>query len=134
MSGAEIAYLAARILSCGIWVAAGLHKAAHYEKNIAEMTHLGVPLPRLVLPLVLVLEMAGAAMLILDWYLWLAALAWLTFLVPASWMYHFRFMVKDGTIDFPQFVTGWKNVSIAGGLIALILLDSSRPAWLFPGS
>jgi hypothetical protein len=29
-------------------------------------------------------------------------------------------------------VTGWKNVSIAGGLIALILLDMSRPPWLFP--
>jgi putative oxidoreductase len=134
MIDAEIAYLAARILSCGIWVAAGLHKATHYEKNIAEMTHLGVPLPRLVLPLVLVLEMVGAALLIVDHYVWAVALAWLVFLIPASWMYHFRFMIKDGTIDFPQFVTGWKNVSIAGGLIALMLLDSSRPAWLFPAA
>jgi putative oxidoreductase len=134
MTGAEIAYLAARILSCGIWVAAGLHKATHYEKNIAEMTHLGVPLPRLVLPLVLVLEMVGAALLIVDHYVWAVALAWLVFLIPASWMYHFRFMIKDGAIDFPQFVTGWKNVSIAGGLIALMLLDSSRPAWLFPAA
>ena len=132
MTGAEIAYLAARVLSCGIWIAAGLHKAAHYNRNIAEMTHLGVPLPRLVLPLVLVMEIAGAAMLIFDYYAWLAALAWLVFLVPASYIYHFRFMVRDGTIEFGQFVTGWKNVSIAGGLIALILLDASRPAWLFP--
>jgi hypothetical protein len=30
-------------------------------------------------------------------------------------------------------VTGWKNVSIAGGLLALKLLDTSRPTWLFPG-
>jgi hypothetical protein len=30
-------------------------------------------------------------------------------------------------------VTGWKNVSIAGGLLALVLLDTSRPAWLFAG-
>jgi putative oxidoreductase len=133
MTGAEIAYLAARVLSCGIWIAAGLHKAAHYHRNIAEMTHLGVPLPRLVLPLVLAMEIAGAAMLIFDYYAWLAALAWLVFLVPASYLYHFRFMVRDGTIEFGQFVTGWKNVSIAGGLIALILLDASRPAWLFPG-
>ena len=53
-------------------------------------------------------------------------------MVPATWLYHVKFMVKDGTIVFPQFVTGWKNVSIAGGLLALILLDASRPAWLFP--
>jgi putative oxidoreductase len=133
MTGAEIAYLAARILSCGIWVAAGLHKAMHYRANIAEMTHLGVPLPRIVLPAVLVLEIVGAAMLIFDYAVWAAALAWLLFLIPASYIYHFRFMVQDGTINLPQFVTGWKNVSIAGGLLALILLDSSRPAWLFPG-
>ena len=134
MTGAEIAYLVARILSCGIWVTAGVHKATHYQANIAEMTHLGVPLPRIVLPAVLVLEIVGAAMLIFDYAVWAAALAWLLFLIPASYVYHFRFMVKDGTINFPQFVTGWKNVSIAGGLIALVLLDSSRPAWLFPGS
>jgi uncharacterized membrane protein YphA (DoxX/SURF4 family) len=132
MSGAAIAYLVARVLTCGIWIAAGLHKAAHYEANIKEMAHLGVPLPRLVLPLVLILEIVGSAMLIFDYAVWAAAIAWLVFLVPASWLYHFRFMVQSGTINFPQLVTGWKNVSIAGGLIALILLDASRPAWLFP--
>ena len=133
MSGAELAYLAARVLSCGIWVAAGLHKATHYRNNLVEMGHLGVPLPRLVLPLVLVMEMVGAVLLVVDHYVWAVAMAWLIFIVPASWLYHFRFMVKDGAINFPQFVTGWKNVSIAGGLLALILLDASRPAWLFPG-
>jgi hypothetical protein len=39
-------------------------------------------------------------------------------------------LIKQGTIDFGQWVTFWKNVSIAGGLLAL-LLDTSRPAWLF---
>ena len=132
MTGAELVYLVARVLTCGIWVAAGLHKATHYRNNIAEMGHLGVPLPRLVLPLVLVLEMVGALLLVIDSYVWAVAIAWLVFLVPATWIYHFRFMMKDGTIVFPQFVTAWKNVSIAGGLLALILLDASRPAWLFP--
>ena len=96
------------------------------------MGHLGVPLPRLVLPLVLILEMVGALLMVVDEYVWLVSLAWIAFMIPATWMYHFKFMMKDGAIVFPQFVTGWKNVSIAGGLIALILLDTSRPAWLFP--
>lgn len=133
MTGAALAYLIARVLTCGIWISAGLHKAFHYDANLKEMAHLGVPLPRLVLPLVLVLEGAGSAMIIFDYYLWLACLAWLLFLVPASWLYHFKFMVQNGGIVFPQLVTGWKNVSIAGGLIALILLDASRPGWLFAG-
>ena len=129
---AEIAYLLARVLTCGIWVAAGLHKATHYRANIAEMGHLGVPYPKLVLPLVLLLEMVGALLMIVDEYVWLVSLAWIAFMIPASWLYHFKFMLKDGTIVFPQFVTGWKNVSIAGGLLAQVLLDTSRPAWLFP--
>ena len=56
----------ARVLTCGIWVAAGAHKATHYQANIVEMGHLGVPLPRLVLPLVLVLEMVGAVLMVID--------------------------------------------------------------------
>lgn len=129
---AAVAYLLARILTCGIWVAAGAHKATHYRANIAEMGHLGVPLPQLVLPLVLLLEVVGAVLLIVDRYVWLVSLAWIAFMIPATWTYHVKFMMKDGTIVFPQFVTGWKNVSIAGGLLALVLLDTSRPAWLFP--
>jgi putative oxidoreductase len=130
---AGLAYLVARVLTCGIWVAAGAHKATHYRANIAEMGHLGVPLPRLVLPLVLLLEMVGAALMVADRYVWLVSLLWIAFMIPATWLYHCKFMIKDGTIVFPQFVTGWKNVSIAGGLLALILLDASRPDWLFPG-
>ena len=131
---AAVAYLLARVLTCGIWVAAGAHKATHYAANIAEMGHLGVPSPRLVLPLVLLLEMVGAVLMVIDEYVWLVSLAWIAFMIPATWAYHVRFMMKEGTIVFPQFVTGWKNVSIAGGLLALILLDMSRPAWLFPAS
>jgi putative oxidoreductase len=131
---AAVGYLLARVLACGIWVAAGAHKATHYQANIVEMGHLGVPFPRVVLPLVLLLEMVGAVLMVVDEYVWLVALAWTLFMIPATWLYHVKFMIKDGTIVFPQFVTGWKNVSIAGGLIALILLDASRPAWLFPAS
>jgi putative oxidoreductase len=130
---AGFAYLLARILTCGIWVAAGAHKATHYKNNIVEMGHLGVPLPRVVLPLVLLLEMVGAVLMVIDEYVWLVSLAWIAFMIPATWLYHVKFMIKDGAIVFPQFVTGWKNVSIAGGLLALVLLDTSRPAWLFPG-
>jgi uncharacterized membrane protein YphA (DoxX/SURF4 family) len=129
---AAVAYFLARILTCGIWVAAGAHKATHYQANLVEMGHLGVPLPRLVLPAVLLLEMVGAVLMVVDRYVWLVSLLWIAFMIPATWLYHVRFMRKDGKIDFPQFVTGWKNVSIAGGLLALILLDTSRPAWLFP--
>lgn len=131
MTAVESAYLIARVLTCGIWITAALYKATHYERTIGEITHHGIPLARIVLPLVLILELVGSALLIVDRYVWAVCVAWLIFLVPASWIYHGRFMVRAGTIDFVQYIMFWKNVSIAGGLFALILLDASRPTWLF---
>ena len=130
MSDTDLIYLLARILSCGIWIAAALYKATHYELTIHEMRAQRIPWSRVILPPVIVLELAGALLLIIDLWVWAVALSWLIFLVPASWIYHGRYMVRSGTIDFPQWISFWKNVSIAGGLLALILLDASRPAWL----
>lgn len=130
MSDTELVYLLARILTCGIWIAAGAYKATHFEFTVADMGKKGVPLPGIMLPVVLAMELIGSVLLFINIGVWAVSVAWLIFLVPASWMYHGRFMVKDGTIDFVQWILFWKNVSIAGGLFALILLDSSRPDWL----
>ena len=133
MNDVDLVYLLARILTCGIWVAAGAFKATHIGPTVAEMKGHGIPLAHPVLFLVIALEIVGSLALIFDVYVWLVCVAWLVFMVPASYLYHFRFMVRNGTIDFVQWVLFWKNVSIAGGLFALILLDASRPAWLFTG-
>jgi putative oxidoreductase len=130
LSDSELLYLLARILTCGIWIAAALYKATHFEHTVQDMRTHGIPFAREVLPLVLLLELGGSLLLILDVVVWFVAIAWLIFLVPASWIYHGRVMVKNGTIDFVHWILFWKIVSIAGGLVALILLDASRPAWL----
>ena len=130
-SAEELAYLAARVLTCGIWIAAGLFKATHFQATVAEMAHHRIPWPRLVLPVVLALELVGSALLIVNLHLWAVALAWIAFMIPASFIYHW--FVTENKIDFVQYVLFWKNVSIAGGLIALVLLDPSRPAWLLRG-
>ena len=130
MGDTELVYLLARILTCGIWIGAGLYKATHFEHTVRDIAAHGIPFARLVLPCVLVLELGGSLLLILDRWVWLVAIAWLVFLVPASWIYHGRVMVKDGTINFVHWILFWKIVSIAGGLLALILLDPGRPAWL----
>jgi putative oxidoreductase len=135
MTGIEpVAYLVARICTCGIWVGAGLYKATHFDKTVEEMGgHFGIPLPRLVLPVVLILELAGSALLIANSYVWLVCLAWIVFLFPATVLYHGKVIKPDGTIDFVQYVMVFKNISILGGLIILMLLDPSRPAWLLRG-
>jgi uncharacterized membrane protein YphA (DoxX/SURF4 family) len=131
MDAPDSIYLILRVLTCGIWIAAGLYKVFHFEHTTNEMTELGIPLAKMALPIVIVLELLGSAMIIADYYTWAVCIAWLVFLVPASYIYHMRFILENGTIVFPQYITFFKNVSIAGGLIAVVLLDVSRPAWLW---
>jgi putative oxidoreductase len=127
----EIAYLAARVLSCGLWLIVGLYKIAHYGESAEDMARHGIP--GATLPLVLALLLGGSALVIADLYVWAVSLAWIAFLVPASFVYHGKLTGDDGRIDFFQLVLFWKNVSMAGGLLALVLLDPSRPAWLLRG-
>jgi uncharacterized membrane protein YphA (DoxX/SURF4 family) len=114
---ADFAYLLIRVLSCGVWLAAGLYKAFHFDQTAAEMTELGIPMASVALVPVLIMELLGS-------------IAWILFMIPATAIYHARFMIAGGTINFPQMVQVSKNVSIAGGLLALIILDPSAPGWL----
>ena len=50
MGETELVYLLARILTCGIWLGAGLYKATHYEHTVRDITAHGIPFARLVLP------------------------------------------------------------------------------------
>ena len=52
-------------------------------------------------------------------------------LIPATILYHGNFFTPEGKFDVIQYRMFFKNLSMLGGLIALILLDASRPEWLF---
>ena len=134
MTGIEpLAYLAVRIFTCGSWIAAGLHAATHFGKTAAGMADKGIPLPTLALPVVLLMEFGGAALLLADIYAWAVCLVWIAFLFLATYFYHRRWATPEGEPDFMQYTQFWKNVSMAGGLLAIILLDPSRPDWLLRG-
>lgn len=132
MTGVEpLAYLVARVFTCGSWLSAGLHKSMHFEETSRDMARRGIPLPKLSLAIVLTMEFVGTALVLANVYVWAACLAWALFLIPATIIYHIPFVTPERTIDVQQYRHFWKNVSIFGGLVTLILLDPTRPAWLF---
>ena len=100
MTGIEpLAYLAARIFTSGSWIAAGIHHAMYFEKTVAGIAGHGIPLPRLVLPIVLLMECGGAALLLSDHYTWAVCLVWIAFLFPATYAYHRQWRAPDGGLD-----------------------------------
>ena len=133
MTGIELAYLAARVFTCGSWIASGVHAAVGFDKTAQVMAEHGIPFPRLVLPVVLVIEFGGAALVLADQYTWTVCLVWIAFLVLATYLYHRWSRTPVGEKRFFDYVNFWKNVSMVGGLIAVILLDPSRPDWLLRG-
>jgi len=122
-------YLLIRVLSCGIFFFAGIYKASHYSETVLDMTQHRVPWPRYVLAGVIAMELMGCVLLIGNIQVWAVALVWIAFTIPASWLYHWPIRI-GGTIVFPQLVQFSKNLSILGGLLALMMLDPAKPVWL----
>lgn len=122
-------YELARVMSCGVWLFAGLYKALHFTDTVADMKLHHLSMGRYLLPVVLLMEMGGCVLLLANIQVWAVALVWIAFTIPATMLYHLPIRVA-GTIVFPQLVQFSKNLSIIGGLLALMMLDPAKPAWL----
>lgn len=130
MEDQEIAYHLARILTCGIWTGAGLFKLFHFAGFTQKMRGFGFPLPAASAAFVIAVELVGSTLLVLNIAVWAVALVWIGFTVWATWIEHRHIFDARGAIVFPELVQVCKNVSIIGGLIFMILLDTTRPDWL----
>ena len=119
----------ARIFTCGIWLLAGLYKLTHFKGTTEDMARRGIPFQAFFLVITLFIELAGSALLVANAYVWLVALVWIGFIIVATPIYHGKCII-EGKIHFPEYVQLSKNLSIAGGLFALIALDPAKPAWL----
>lgn len=114
------ATLAGRILLASIFLAAGLGKlGAGYAGTQAYMASQGVP--GALLPLVIALEIGGAALLVAGWWTRLSALALAGFTLAAAALFHANFAEPMQQILF------LKNVAIAGGF--LLLAAHGAGAW-----
>ena len=119
----------ARFLSCGLWLMLGLYKVTHFRQTTDLMASKGIPAPSFFLVLTLLMELFGTIMMFTNTYVWLAALAWIAFTIACTPIYHGKFVV-NGTIDFLHFTQVGKNMSLVGGLVALVALDPTLPTAL----
>lgn len=116
-----------RVLIAAIFLMAGLNKISAYSGTAGYMEAMGVP--GILLPLVIVLEVAGGLAIIAGWQTRLAAGALAGFSVLSAIIFHADFADQTQTIMF------MKNIAIAGGFLFLIAsgpgayaLDNRAPA------
>lgn len=103
----------ARVLLAHIFIMAGLSKITAYAGTVGYMGMMGVPMPDILLPLVIVLEVAGGLAVLVGWQSRYAAYALAAFSVVAAFIFHNNFS------DQMQMIMFMKNMAIAGGLLLL---------------
>jgi putative oxidoreductase len=103
--------LIGRILLAAIFILAGIQKIPAYADTAGWMSSMGVP--GALLPLVIILEIAGGLAILLGFMSRWAALALAGFTLLSALIFHFNFA------DQVQSAMFMKNLAIAGGLLLL---------------
>jgi len=122
-----LAEFTGRSFLAAIFLISGLGKIGQYAGTQAYMAAAGVP--GQLLPLVIALEVAGAAAIIVGWQTRFAALALAGFSLVAAALFH------DNVQEPIQMIMFLKNIAIAGGFLLLSVhgagpwsLDARRSA------
>lgn len=126
----SVIFTLARVLACGLFVGSGLHQLLHRQDTVKRMIGRKVPFAAIAYWPMIGLDLVGTVLLVANQYVWAVALSWIAFTVVATSLYHFRIYTAAGGWDNREFLQVMKNLSIIGGLLALILLDPAAPQWL----
>jgi putative oxidoreductase len=119
-----ITLLAARILFATIFIlAAPRHFTAEAISHAAD---LGVPWPRLAVPLSGVIALAGGLGVLLGYQTRWSALALIVFLVPVTLGMHAFWRIADPAQRHIQLAMFMKNVALIGGALALAAAGAGR--------
>lgn len=107
----KVSQLIARVFLGHIFLLAGLSKVGAYEGTQGYMDAMGVP--GALLPLVILLEVAGGLAIIAGWKTKWTSMALAAFSIIAAAIFHNNFG------DQMQMILFMKNISIAGGFLLL---------------
>ncbi len=114
----DSANLLGRILLAVIFIWSGYGKIVGYAATAAYMEKFGVP--GLLLPLAIILEIAGGILLVIGWQTRSVAIALAVFSVLAAVLFHGNFGDRNQMIHFT------KNLAIAGGFLAIFVSGPGR--------
>ena len=112
--------LIGRLLLAALFILEGWSKLRGYGAAAAYMERYAVP--GALLPLVILAELGGGALIAVGWQTRLAALALAGFCVAAALLFHGNFADRNQVIHFE------KDLAIAGGLLLLAAFGPGRYA------
>jgi putative oxidoreductase len=112
------ALLAARVLLSVIFITAGWSKIGGYAGTAGYMEAMGVP--GALLPLVILTELGGGLAILVGFQTRLVSIALAGFCLLSGYLFHFVVITgADAAADMTNQIMFMKNVTIAGGFLAL---------------
>jgi putative oxidoreductase len=122
----RIAYRVGCIGLASLFVLGALNKVSQFEITRATMSDVGLEPAGILLPLVIALEAIGGVMVATGLRLaWLAASALALFTMATNVIFH-RFWELSGEIAALELSLFFKNIAIAGALIAVAAIEWQR--------
>ena len=110
--------LLGRILLALIFITSGFGKIGGFEGVVGYIASKGLPMPSVVAALTILIELGGGLAIAFGFMTRWAALALAIFSLLAGLIFHAYWAVPADQVMNMQ-INFWKNVSIAGGFLAL---------------
>jgi putative oxidoreductase len=109
---------AARVLMASLYLVAGIRKVLTWKMMLGYFAGLGIPLPEVVLPLTVAVEIGGGVALLVGWRLREVSFIMAGFTLFTAFIAH-RFWMADGAQFNNQLNHFFKNVALTGGFLVL---------------
>ncbi len=115
--------LVGRVMVSTIFLMSGLMKIGNFVGTSGYMAKMGVPMSDIALAVTIIVEVGGAAMIIVGWNARLGAAALFLWMVPVSLMFHAFWAVPQAQMQ-TQMAMFMKNLAMMGAMLMIMAFGS----------
>lgn len=123
--GNDAILLVSRILIATLFVLFGWEKANGFTGTVMYMAHIGAPAPTVSAAIAVVMELIVGLLIVVGFFTRPLAVLLALYTIAAALIGH-RFWTETGMAQMGDMINFYKNVSIAGGLLALAVAGPGR--------
>jgi len=123
--GRDAVLLISRVLLVVLFVLFGWAKITGFQGTVGLMVHEGAPAPELAAIIAIIMELFVGVLIVVGFYTRPLAVLLAIYTIAAGFIGH-HFWTMTGADQMANMINFYKNISIAGGLLALAVAGPGR--------